>query len=616
MLETLKAKLEDAAKLAESGGLDSLQDAETAAQHEPAETDAPAAAPPATDEPVDEPGEPAEPTEPTEPAEPAEPPAPANENVEVEPVPTADSPQQDGASQDEPSSAEAAVLPQDDEVAEVEHAPAAENTDVAGEVADRLPAASEGEESAAAAPAAAEDTPAAEDAPAMAPVTPAQPQKKEAPGLASLFSGLDSLQENDPWMGHSASANASATEAAVDDDTIAAAGSGADALKAAAVAAAMRDAALVMRDVKAHDSLAPEELQVSASSQLLSEPVPRYAPAEDDDDAAVVPTVATGDDDASSPAALPPAEDAFRAEQADEPTLSPMTLLAGLAAGVSRTPRSDGPEDDEAAQSPPEKVELFPATERSEWAVELKASSTFDGSFNTIADRIRQMREEEEAAQARRVDAIGDACELESPNPQVDGIRGRGRAHRAPQAQGTWVLDSGSRARWTGNSWMDQLEVEDDADSDQAAKADGAEPNAADAEMALDTRGGGTVEEPSAWATSLGTTVDRFMARIGASERDPSAAAVSETIRTQLYGFEAVLARELLDDAEVQAFVLLRVHVWCDKPARACLFPTACDAGRDGARERAARRPRNLRPALDQPDVLFECVRGSLVART
>ena len=250
------------------GGLDSLQDAETAAQHEPAETDAPAAAPPATDEPVDEPGEPGEPTEPAEPAEPAEPPAPANENVEVEPVPTADSPQQDGASQDEPSSAEAAVLPQDDEVAEVEHAPAAENTDVAGEVADRLPAASEGEESAAAAPAAAEDTPAAEDARTMAPVTPAQPQKKEAPGLASLFSGLDE-QENDPWMGHSASANASATEAAVDDDTIAAAGSGADALKAAAVAAAMRDAALVMRDVKAHDSLAPEELQVSELTAAL-----------------------------------------------------------------------------------------------------------------------------------------------------------------------------------------------------------------------------------------------------------------------------------------------------------------------------------------------------------
>ena len=536
MLETLKAKLEDAAKLAESGGLDSLQDAEADAPREPAETaDAPVAAPPATDEPM------AEPPEPTEPTEPAEPAASANLNVEQEPDPTADSPQ------DEPSSAEAAVPQQDDEVAEVEDAAAAEDADDAAEAAaDELPAATAGEGSAAARAPAAEDTP--------PPVTPAQPQKKEAPGLASLFSGLDSLQENDPWMGHSASANASTTEAAGDDDTIAAAGSGADALKAAAVAAAMRDAALVMRDVKAHDSLAPEELQTSAASaQLLSEPVPRYAPAEDDVAMAGVPSVATADDD-EPPAAPPSADDAHQAEQVDEPTLSPMTLLAGLAAGVSRTPRSDGPADDEGAQSPPEKVELFPATERSEWAVELKANSVFDSNFSSIADRIRQMREEEEAAEARRLDAIGDACELESPNPQVDGIRGRGRAHRSPQTQGTWVLDSGSRARWTGNSWMDQLEVEDDADSDQATKANGADPNAADAEMALETRGGGSsIEEPSAWATSLGTTVDRFMARIGVSERDPSAEAVSETIRTQLYGFEAVLARELLDDAEVRA---------------------------------------------------------------
>ena len=147
----------------------------------------PGGAPPATDEPM------AEPPEPTEPTEPAEPAASANLNVEQEPDPTADSPQ------DEPSSAEAAVPQQDDEVAEVEDAAAAEDADDAAEAAaDELPAATAGEGSAAARAPAAEDTP--------PPVTPAQPQKKEAPGLASLFSGLDALHENDPWMGHSASA--------------------------------------------------------------------------------------------------------------------------------------------------------------------------------------------------------------------------------------------------------------------------------------------------------------------------------------------------------------------------------------------------------------------------
>lgn len=261
-----------------------------------------------------------------------------------------------------------------------------------------------------------------------------------------------------------------------------------------------------------------------------------------------------------------------------------------------------------------EAMDPTPQEEKEEmmgWSVELKTSSAgFDSSsISSIATRIRQMRDEETearvtpqhhhreratqhyhrggdelaAAVPSEDEALGFSPRLQSPAPpyspstfdspsstpmRADGIRGRAIRGRASKActQGTWVLDDESRARWTGNAWMDQLEVEDETDECDSpsnstldppgvARAAGIETSESQARLSGDSGGddGGTIT----WRGLLRATVSHVIASMASTgvlhqtaHSDPAVSAVAETIRTQLYGFEAVLARDLLDDAE------------------------------------------------------------------
>ena len=250
-------------------------------------------------------------------------------------------------------------------------------------------------------------------------------------------------------------------------------------------------------------------------------------------------------DDGEPPAAPPSADDAHQAEQVDEPTLSPGRCSPAWR-GVSPR-RSDGPADDEGARARPRR-----------WSSPRRAQRV--------------------AVDSRRIPFL---IATSAPSPTAFGrcARGGGCGSAAPRRDrrrvrarvaepaSRWYSRGGARiallkpghmgarqrARWTGNSWMDQLEVEDDADSTRPPKPMAPTPMP---QMRRWRWKPGAVAAASRnrrrGRRAAPATVDRFMARIDVSERDPSAEAVSETIRTQLYGFEPS-SRGILDDAEVRA---------------------------------------------------------------